>query len=640
MRDAVDASIENMRDAVLAAILGCLTVLQNLLQRGHLDKTQVCQWAAWGGHLQVLQWARENGCPWDKRRARTRRGAATSRCCSGRERTAARGTSGRARTRRIRPPRGAAVGARERLPVGQEDVRGRGGVRPLRDVEVGARERLPVGRGDVRERGVWRSPRGAEVGARERLPVGRADVRGRGAQGHLEVLQWARENGCPWDKRTCTNAAWRGNLEVLQWARENGCPWDERTCANAAWRGHLEVLQWLRENDCPWDEDTCRCGAGRPPRGAEMGARERLPVEYSGCARARDKGPPPRDGGVVAFDGFGGSARLETLFCNLMTSRPDVLDVSNPPCYAPEHVPETAVELAEQPRVQHPVVRAESLNRACSRASTSITAASAPDCEPSNAASDSSGVSSTMVYVMRNSFAATLAGVSDDGAPSTAEMAEDISRSSPSLSTHRSITRAPDTARDNDRNASASAAGAAEDTATSAPPRRESPPSRPACPRPRVESATRRRGRRPGPRGAGSTSSSSAPCSARNFLIFARGPRAREGEEPALRGDSLLARARHRRRRRLARAAEQPRLNAPPESAASRCGTPDRVPAVGELEPVRGEGDVVRVAAPSLSTAGRLAVRPSSAFVLAGAENLDDVGVFQRAVETARRAVH
>ena len=66
MRDAVDASIENMRDAVLAAILGCLTVLQNLLQRGHLDKTQVCQWAAWGGHLQVLQWLRENDCPWDE----------------------------------------------------------------------------------------------------------------------------------------------------------------------------------------------------------------------------------------------------------------------------------------------------------------------------------------------------------------------------------------------------------------------------------------------------------------------------------------------------------------------------------------------------------------------------------------------
>ena len=67
MRNAVDASIENMRYADLAAILGCLTMLQNLLQRGHLDKTQVCQWAAWGGHLQVLQWAHQNDCPWNEK---------------------------------------------------------------------------------------------------------------------------------------------------------------------------------------------------------------------------------------------------------------------------------------------------------------------------------------------------------------------------------------------------------------------------------------------------------------------------------------------------------------------------------------------------------------------------------------------
>ena len=39
-----------------------------------------CAYAAEGGHLEVLKWARENGCPWDEGRARTRRRAATSRC--------------------------------------------------------------------------------------------------------------------------------------------------------------------------------------------------------------------------------------------------------------------------------------------------------------------------------------------------------------------------------------------------------------------------------------------------------------------------------------------------------------------------------------------------------------------------------
>ena len=28
--------------------------------------TQRCEYAAWGGHLEVLKWAREHGCPWDE----------------------------------------------------------------------------------------------------------------------------------------------------------------------------------------------------------------------------------------------------------------------------------------------------------------------------------------------------------------------------------------------------------------------------------------------------------------------------------------------------------------------------------------------------------------------------------------------
>jgi hypothetical protein len=99
------------------------------------------------------------------------------------------------------------------------------------------------------------------------------------AGGHLEVLKWARASGCPWNEGTCKSAAWGGFLEVLQWAREHGCPWSKITCAQAAAAGQLEVLQWARANDCPWDEDTCIVrGECRPPRDAEVGARERLPV--------------------------------------------------------------------------------------------------------------------------------------------------------------------------------------------------------------------------------------------------------------------------------------------------------------------------------------------------------------------------
>jgi hypothetical protein len=66
MRDAVDATIEDQRDIPLAAKLGCLTALKNLLQRGHPHKWVVCKFAAEGGHLKVLKWARENDCPWDE----------------------------------------------------------------------------------------------------------------------------------------------------------------------------------------------------------------------------------------------------------------------------------------------------------------------------------------------------------------------------------------------------------------------------------------------------------------------------------------------------------------------------------------------------------------------------------------------
>ena len=246
----------------------------------------------------------------------------------GRARTTARGTRRRARTRRGRPPRDAEVGARERLPVdvdtcayaakgGHLDCSGRerlpvdvdtcafaAGAAP-RGAEVGARERLPVGHVDVRARGggghlevlkwarengcPWdqddvrargggRPPRGA-VARAPGLPVGRGGVRVRGEGGHLEVLKWARENDCPWDEETCADAAEGGHLEVLQWARENGCPWGALTCFAAAESGHLDVLEVVRENGCPWDEETCAYAAkGGHLRGAEVGARERLPV--------------------------------------------------------------------------------------------------------------------------------------------------------------------------------------------------------------------------------------------------------------------------------------------------------------------------------------------------------------------------
>ena len=141
--------------------------------------------------------------------------------------------------------RGAAP-ATARSPVASRTpLSGSGEERTARRVEGVARGRLAVGPGHVLGGGVGRAPRGAAVGARERLPVGQDTCSG-GEGGHLEVLQWARANGCPWGKRTCWSGG-GGHLEVLKWARANGCPCDEGRAACAAQNGHEAVVRALIE---------------------------------------------------------------------------------------------------------------------------------------------------------------------------------------------------------------------------------------------------------------------------------------------------------------------------------------------------------------------------------------------------------
>ena len=42
--------------------------------------------------------------------------------------------------------------------------------------------------------------------------------------GHLDILQYAHENGCPWDELVCLNAEFYGHMHILEYARANGCP--------------------------------------------------------------------------------------------------------------------------------------------------------------------------------------------------------------------------------------------------------------------------------------------------------------------------------------------------------------------------------------------------------------------------------
>jgi len=129
---------------------GHLEVLQWARAQGCPWDERTCAWAARNGHLKVLKWARAQGCPWDERTC-------------------------------------AYAAMNGHLEVLQW-----------------ARAPSEVFKNII-------CPSSAEGG-------------------HLEVLQWARAQGCPWDAETCMWAASNGHLEVLQWARAHGCPWDEMTC--------------------------------------------------------------------------------------------------------------------------------------------------------------------------------------------------------------------------------------------------------------------------------------------------------------------------------------------------------------------------------------------------------------------------
>ena len=78
------------------------------------------------------------------------------------------------------------------------------------------------------------------------------------SNGHLEVLKWAHAKGFSLDRRVCKSAANKGHLEVLKWARSKGCPWDARTCERAARNGHLDVLKLAHSEGFPLDERTCK----------------------------------------------------------------------------------------------------------------------------------------------------------------------------------------------------------------------------------------------------------------------------------------------------------------------------------------------------------------------------------------------
>ena len=155
--------------------------------------SHVFRLAAFGGHQDVLQWARTNGFP--------------------REANAY-----------------AELGAVKILSLGRTHVLQCWLGQAPGHTAVGAGARLSMGRAHVRRCCNGRASGYSAVGAGARLPMGRAHVRCycRG-RGHLGILQWARAQTCPWDDDMCYGVFVSGKEHEQKWGRLNGCPaeWPE-----------------------------------------------------------------------------------------------------------------------------------------------------------------------------------------------------------------------------------------------------------------------------------------------------------------------------------------------------------------------------------------------------------------------------
>jgi len=189
-----------------AAERGDLLALQRARKHGlHWDQ-RTCAYAARGGHLDILKWARQQ------------------------DRLDASG---------LRPPP---------CPWDEETCAGAAEGGHLHILQWARQQDPPCPWDDAT---CSRAAKGGHLHilqwARQQdppCPWGRGTCAYASLKGHLAMLQWARGQ----DRLDASGL------------RPPPCPWDDWTCRYAAYGCHLNLLQWVREQDppCPWDAEKCR----------------------------------------------------------------------------------------------------------------------------------------------------------------------------------------------------------------------------------------------------------------------------------------------------------------------------------------------------------------------------------------------
>mmetsp|Transcript_29972 Transcript_29972/g.91768 ORF Transcript_29972/g.91768 Transcript_29972/m.91768 type:complete len:428 (-) Transcript_29972:405-1688(-) len=198
---AENAPALRARALEVAALHGKLDVLQTLFASKDVEPPRLVCAAAYGGHVQVLEWLRNTVATTE---------TSTAAC-------------------------GAAAGGGHRAAL--QWLLDRGFRCDATTCAFAAlRGRLEILRFLREEKGVSWDETTCESAARG---------------GHVSVLAYAHAEGCPWGS-TCRFAAEYDRLDILKFARAHGCPWDEETCLAALDRGHVAVLEWCCINACPW----------------------------------------------------------------------------------------------------------------------------------------------------------------------------------------------------------------------------------------------------------------------------------------------------------------------------------------------------------------------------------------------------
>jgi hypothetical protein len=217
-----------------AARGGHLHVVRWLREQGCPWYANACAAAAGGGYLTLLQWLREQGCPWD-----------ATTCASAAE--------------------GGHLDVLAWARANGCPIIGRNVTEPL------------ARRGDL-DTLVWAWGEGAPLSSQTAADAAlgghihvlewlRAHIdvfevptwRSAAEEGHAHVLDWlvARGYTCP-TRAVLQAAACRGRMPILEWARAQNptfANWRFEMVALAAIGQHYEAVRWLLDAGCPWDAE-------------------------------------------------------------------------------------------------------------------------------------------------------------------------------------------------------------------------------------------------------------------------------------------------------------------------------------------------------------------------------------------------